>query len=189
MLDPVIKRNSPVEASRVYEDVRAVLRWGVARGDLDRNPMELMKKPGGSIARQRILSDGEIRVLWANLSTTLARSKACQGIIKLCLVTAQRVGEVAGMGITELDISSATWNIPAIRSKNKHSHVVPLTNLGLDLIQAAIHEAGDNSKFVFPNRDGSALSPLVVARAIGRAHESDESRPNGRFQHGPLDIA
>jgi hypothetical protein len=44
-VDAVMRRGKPVEACRVFEDTRAMLRWAVARGDLDRNPMEGMRKP------------------------------------------------------------------------------------------------------------------------------------------------
>jgi (2Fe-2S) ferredoxin len=34
VVDPVLKRGRRVEAGRVFEDLRAVVRWAVARGDL-----------------------------------------------------------------------------------------------------------------------------------------------------------
>ena len=60
-------------------------------------------------------------------------------IIKLCLVTAQRVGEVAGMRLAELDLLGgvAEWRLPPDRTKNGFSHVVPLSDLALELIAAA----------------------------------------------------
>ena len=47
VVDPIIERSKPVEAARCFEDMRAMFRWGVARGDLDHSPMEGMRKPGG----------------------------------------------------------------------------------------------------------------------------------------------
>jgi hypothetical protein len=38
-VDPIIKRGSPIEAARAFEDLRAMLRWAVSRGDLDHNPI------------------------------------------------------------------------------------------------------------------------------------------------------
>ena len=76
IVDPVLKRERRVEAGRVFEDVRALLRWAVARGDLDQNPMDGMKKPNGPRPRERVLSDDEICALWNGLHTTLPRSKA-----------------------------------------------------------------------------------------------------------------
>jgi integrase len=82
--------------------VRAIVRWAVEREYLDANPLDGMSKPAESTSRARVLTDDEIRTLWTGLPRALARSVDCQRIIKLCLVTAQRVGEVAGMTRAEL---------------------------------------------------------------------------------------
>jgi integrase len=182
VVDPVLQRQRRVEASRVFEDLRSIVRWGVARGDLAHNPFQGMKKPNGSVPRERALSDDEIRAVWSGLPTTLARSKACQRIIKLCLVTVQRVGEVAGMAAAELDLEAATWTIPGGRTKNGHKHIVPLSRSAIELIKEALGDAGAVAKYVFPSKDGNGpLSPLVVAKTIQRAQKPGGGRPHGRF--------
>jgi integrase len=119
-----------------------------------------------------VLSEREIRTLWNGLPTTLARSKACQRIIKLCLLTGQRVGEVAGMAVAELDLDKGTWLIPAARSKNKRAHLVPLVAPAVALIQEALEDAGKRARFVFPNEAGDAgLSSMAVAKTIAAAQE------------------
>lgn len=170
-IDPVLKRGCRVEAGRVFEDLRAVLSWAVARGDLERNPAEGMIKPNGGAPRERVLSDDEIGVLWGALPAVLAKSQACQRIIKLCLLTAQRVGEVAGLPICELDIDAAAWTIPGARTKNGHRHVVPLSVPAIAIIKDAIKDA-DMSGFLFPAKDARrALDSAAVGRTIGRAQD------------------
>lgn len=182
VIDPILARESPVEAARTFEDLRAMLRWAVRRGDLDQNPMEGMAKPAKSTPRDRVLAPDELRTLWTGLAKALARSEACQAIIKLCLVTAQRVGEVAGMTTGELDLKKRTWLIPAARSKNGHAHAVPLSDLAVELIQTAIKAAGEDSEFVFPDSEGEgALPAAAVARTIARANQTTEDFPKGRF--------
>jgi len=93
-----------------------------------------MKGPPISKPRTRVLSDDEIRALWRGLDEfkpEVAR------VIKLCLVTAQRVGEVSGMTSGELDLNRKVWNIPGSRTKNGHPHSVPLSPLALDIINQA----------------------------------------------------
>jgi integrase len=119
------KRKAPAEAKWSFDLLRAMLRWAVARGDLDHNPIEGMREPPGSNARERVLSDDEIRTLWSRLPEALVRSPECQRIIKLCLVTARRVGEVAGMAKGEFDLKHALWRLPGTRTKNAHPHSVP----------------------------------------------------------------
>ena len=158
------------------------MRWGVARGDLDHNPFDGQKKPNGSVPRERALSDEEIAKLWNMLPLALAKSKACQRIVKLCLLTAQRVGEVSGMAIAEIDFASAIWTIPRSRSKNKHAHTVPLTDQVIALVREALADAGRGALFVFPGKDGKGSLPsMAVAKTIGRAQKVDDDRPLGRF--------
>jgi integrase len=143
-----------------------MLRWAVSRGDLDHSPIEAMRKPPGSKPRERVLSDDEIRTLWNGLPEALARSPGCQRIIKLCLVTGQRVGEVAGMTRGELDLKHKLWNLPGARTKNGHAHTVPLSPLAIELIGE-----GDG-ELVFPNAEGEGTLPgAAVARTITRAQD------------------
>lgn len=171
VVDPILARKRPVEAARCFEDMRAVFRWGVARGDLDHNPAEGMRKPGEAKPRERILSDDEIGTLWRALPAALPRSKSCQRIIKLCLVTAQRVGEVSGMRLSEIDLDAKLWSIPGSRTKNKHAHAVPLSDPALATIEEALADVGD-SDFVFPNEEGIGPLPAhAVAKTITKAQD------------------
>ena len=97
VLDQVMGRGCPVEANRVFGDLRTMLRWAVARGDLDRDPIAGMALPSPMRSRDRVLAEAEIKQLWNVLPTALPRQVDCQRILQLCLITGQRVGEVAGM--------------------------------------------------------------------------------------------
>ncbi len=59
-------------------------------------------------------------------------------------------------------------------------HVVPLSDLAIEIIKETIAAAGE-SEFVFPNGEEGSLPPMAVARTIGRAHETSKERPKGRF--------
>jgi integrase len=182
VIDPILDRKSPIEATRTFEDLRAMLRWAARRGDLDRSPMEGMAKPAKSEARVRVLSDEEIRTLWNGLPVSLARSKSCQRILKLCLILLQRVGEISGMALAELELKKAQWIIPAARSKNGHAHLVHLPDLAIEIIEEAIEAAGKKAKHVFPNPEGDGpLLGAVVARTVARAHETSAEFPRGRI--------
>jgi len=161
----LVKRGKQAQAARVFEDVRAAVRWAVKRGDLDRNPIEGMASPGGvKKARERVLRDDEIRTLWHSLPTALGFSPAYQRILKLCLVTGQRLGEVTGMDRAELDLVAQEWKLPGSRTKNGHPHTVPLSGLAVGIIDDALTDAG-NSPFVFPN-SGGATTSLAVSRIV-----------------------
>jgi integrase len=175
--DAMLRRGVKVEATRVFEDVRAMVRWAVEREYLDANPLDGMTKPAAPTSRSRVLSDDEVRTLWHGLPKALAKSVQCQRIIKLCLATGQRVGEVAGMTCAELDLKAREWRLPGSRTKNAAAHTVPLSDLALSIIKEALVDAGEGA-FVFPCGKGS-LSPVAVARTILRANG------NGRFGIAP----
>jgi integrase len=177
--DKIIRRGRNVEATRVFEDVRAMVRWAVENEYLEANPLDGMNKPAESTSSNRVLSDDEIRTLWAGLPAALPRSSQCQAIIRLCLVTAQRVGEVAGIPLSEIDMDAREWRLPGSRTKNGHAHVVPLSALALKIIKDAIKAAGE-SPYLFPcGKD--CLAPRAVARTILRANETTKEKPLGRF--------
>ena len=144
--------DAPITARRVFEDLRAMVKWSVARGDLDHNPIDGMKGPPISKPKARVLSDDEIRALWQALDDKPEVAR----VIKLCLVTGQRVGEVAGMTRDELDLTHRVWNIPGTRTKNGHPHSVPLSQLALDIINQAPSRlsAGNISCAIYYNQFG-----------------------------------
>jgi len=175
-IDGVKDRGAAVEANRVFEDVRAMVRWARGRGDLDENLTEGMARPSETVDRDRVLSPDEISTMWAALQEAEMR-ESTRRIIRLCLVTAQRVGEVAGMTRAELDLALGIWTIPAARAKNGREHAVPLSDMALAIIhkQLAAVEALCARKrraapaFVFPAPgERAAVGGASVAKAVKR---------------------
>jgi integrase len=179
-LDAVKDRGAPVEANRLFEDIRAMVRWARGRGDLDTNIVEGMRRPTETAERDRVLSADEIRTMWAQL-TDATMLESTRRIVRLCLVTGQRVGEIAGMTRDEIDLDNCTWIIPATRSKNKHEHSVPLSGLALVIIREQIGALEALAKrkgraiprFVFPGPGArAAVSGAAVAKAVKREQQA-----------------
>jgi integrase len=164
-LAPIVKRKALAEASCIFDQVRGMIRWAVSQGFLDHNPIEGMERPSAPRSRDRVLSESEIHTLWNGLPTSLAGSKSCQQIIRLCLTCGQRVGEVAGMLAGELDLKAREWRLPGSRTKNAHAHVVPLSDLAIEIIREAMADAGDRDELF-------ALTPAWVARTIFEGNET-----------------
>jgi integrase len=104
-----------------------------------------MKGPAISKPRTRVLSDDEIRAIWHGLNEI--RPDVAR-VVRFCLATGQRVGEVTGLQQSELDLRRRVWTIPAERSKNGHSHQVPLSRMALRLIKEIPAEGFGVSKNV-----------------------------------------
>jgi integrase len=178
---------------KCFEVIRAVYRWAVGVGELDVDPTAGMK-PGteASQSRERELSPDEIRQLWAALERAPEAKPTTKGLplgqkavapgelpmlratalaLKLALVTGQRIGEVAGTAIAELELNSVApvWTIPSRRSKNRQAHRVPLSALAVRLIGEARALAPD-SPWLFPNPEGRGpISAHAPTRALARA--------------------
>lgn len=171
--------------NRVFELVRAVFRWAVRRDMIVIDPTAGLQRPiKKEKPRERELSPDEIRKLWLALQRAprsrehwrrqpndfpMRRSTAL--MIMLALVTAQRIGEVSGIALTELDLTSSApvWKIPGARTKNGEPHRVPLSELALRLISDARTLAGD-SVWLFPNpSEDGPVHPHTATRAVERA--------------------
>ncbi|MBZ9954313.1 MULTISPECIES: site-specific integrase [unclassified Mesorhizobium] len=170
-IDAIKDRGAGTEANRVYEDLRAMVRWARGRGDLDHNLTEGMPKPTATTERDRVLTADEIRTFWYALPGADMR-ESTRRIIRMCLVTAQRVGEIAGMALGELDLTRGVWTIPAARSKNKREHQVPLSKMAIEIITGQIADGEALAK-----RKGRAVSKFVFSAPGGRAAVTGASVP------------
>jgi integrase len=178
--DPIVLRGCQSQAAQTFRLVRALINFAVRRGVLEYSPISKAVSPKGGDPRERFLVPEEIRVVWQELPSALAGSLYVPTVLRLCLATGQRVGEVAGMRRAEIDLANAIWTIPKERVKNKHAHTVPLPPLALELVREAMRET--NGDILFPNEAGDApLSHRVMDRAISRAQRPRTGQPLGKF--------
>jgi integrase len=162
--------DAPITARRVFEDIRAMIRWAVSRGDLDHSPIDGLRGPAISKPRTRTLTDTEIKAVWHDLYD---QRPDVGRVVRFCLVTGQRVGEVVGLTSTELDLDRAAWNIPAERSKNGHPHSVPLTPIALSIIEEAMREERGRSALVATAKADLPQSAVNGVFSVSRNVVSD----------------
>ena len=122
LLDEIAGR-APVQATRVLACARKIYNWAISNDLVENSPCYRIEAPALAVRRDRVLSDDELRAVWAALDST---DSIVADVFKLRLLTAQRGGEVSGMRWDEIDLPGAVWTIPAERSKNKLTHHVPL---------------------------------------------------------------
>lgn len=158
LIASIADRGSPISANRCLALVRKMLNWAVSEDWIDANPAALMKKPGEETSRERVLTDDEIRLVWAACETE--RPIMC-ALMRLRFMTAQRGGELAGL--TWTDVEDEWLTIPGTLTKNKLTHRVPLTKAAQDIITALPRIEGND--FVFPGRGGNR--PLGDAKKAG----------------------
>jgi integrase len=134
MTDAVMDRGASIYANRIFEHFRTMCRWAVERGIIERSPCEGMKAPAAETRRDRVLADDEIRLAWQAFESV---GWPFGPIGKLLFLTGARLNEVAGMEWKELDLLEArTWTLPALRTKNKQAHVIPLSGMAIEIIKS-----------------------------------------------------
>jgi integrase len=120
----------------------------VSRGIIKSNPCDGISPPSEETARDRVLSLDELHLVW---NATDRLGFPFGPITKLLILTGQRRSEVGDMEWNEIDVEKCIWTIPAVRSKNKRQHVVPLSPEATEIIHSLPRFAG--SKFLFSSGD------------------------------------
>jgi len=139
-----IARVAPVSANRTQTVLVTLFNWAVEGELLETNPVAGLKKRAKEQAKDRTLSDDEVRVLWQSLQTTEDVTHDIARALRFLLLVGQRPGEVAGASQTELvaldNPKNARWEIPAGRMKARKAHVVPLTSLAVSILQECLSQ-------------------------------------------------
>jgi integrase len=159
LLDTVRDR-APVMANRNLAAVRKLFNWCLARDIIQTSPCTLIDPPALESSRDRILSDDELRMIW----------NAADGdgwpfgpLVKLLVLTGQRLGEVGGMQWDELDLKNKLWTLPAARVKNNELHEVPLSDAAAGIL-AALPRIKTTKGYVFATRRDAAVSGFSRAK-------------------------
>ena len=164
LIEQIMDRGSPIQANRTLGLLKQVFKFGVQRGIIDASPAVAIDKPAKETRRDRVLSDSEIRAFWSGLDKSVM-TEDVRTALRLCLVTVQRRGEVAGMRRSEIE--GDWWVLPKERSKNGKAHRVPLSPMAKKLIKNA---SGDDYLFPSPRKWGPNREQIPIeARALTNA--------------------
>jgi integrase len=156
MLDEIDDEHGPRMADLALAYTRKAFNWYEVKGHDDDFKSPIVRgmarlKPGDT-QRERVLSDEEIRDVWAALDE-IDEPVSLAPYVKTLLLTATRRSEAAAMSTTELE--GDVWTIPAGRYKTKLDHVVPLSVQASALIaSAAPAKPSKNAHFVFSTTGG-----------------------------------
>jgi integrase len=157
-------------SSRVLAVVRKMLGWAVEQDYLPDNPANGIKKRVPDTKRDRVLTDAEAITFFTKINQpTVMMTPAMRDVFHLLVLTGQRVGEVTGMHISEIDLEKAQWTIPGSRTKNGLTHVVPLSRQVKRIITRAIEKAGTGG-FLFYRVQTKPFASNAVSHALRRVH-------------------
>ena len=167
----------PTTANRAFALLRRAFNFGLEEEHVTISPMVRMKPLFEEGSRSRVLTDHELKAFWTIAQATkkpprsgaksrddLSVSRAMGLALQLCLVTAQRSGEVIGIRWSELDIEARQWVLPPERTKANREHVISLSEAAIGLIQEASEIAAMRL-----GRAPIGNDPLFPTPLVGRA--------------------
>jgi integrase len=125
----IVKRGSPYQAHNALGYIRTLYNWaiGTHQFGIAASPVERLKPKaliGERKARERILTDGELRAVW---DAAEAMGYPYGPLFQLLTLTGQRLREIADMSWPEVALDKRLLTIPAGRMKGGRAHEVPLT--------------------------------------------------------------
>jgi integrase len=145
LLDKVEDANGPRMADICLATVGKLMNWHATRDDDFKSPIVKgmgRALPAAERARDRILSDDELRRVWRAAEATPGPFGA---LVKFLLLTAARRNEAARMTWSEL--TGLDWTLPEARNKVKEDLVRPLSAAALAVLTGVPRI--DGSEFVF----------------------------------------
>lgn len=123
---------APVTANRVLAVLGAMMNWyQLQRGSNFTSPIVRGMAPTEETARDRIMSDDELRLVWhvAGRTGTFGR------IVRILLLTGARKSEIAAMRHSQIG-DDGIWELPGTNTKNWAPLYLPLSRDALDVIAA-----------------------------------------------------
>ena len=157
LLDKIQDERGPVMADRTLALIRRIMNWHATRTDDFVAPIVkgMARTKGKERARDRILTDDEIRKVW-----NTAAGGPFPALIKFLLLTGARRDEAASM--TRNEIKGGEWILPAGRNKTKVDLVRPLSKSALALIES---QRRSDSPYVFTTDGKTPISAFSKFKA------------------------
>jgi integrase len=131
LLDQIEDDNGPAAADNALAVIGRVMNWHASRSDDFRSPIVrgMARTKPKERARDRILTDDELRAVWAQ-----AEANGVFGaFICFILLTAARRAEASAMSWSEVD--GDDWTLPAARNKTKVDLVRPLSKAAMAVLE------------------------------------------------------
>jgi integrase len=137
-----IDRDAKYQAFHDFALIRRVFNWAIGTDEygLEGNPCRRLDTGdliGDRHARDRVLSDDELRALWR---VTEREEYPYGPLYRLLALTGLRLGEICGAEWSEFDLQASEWTIPAARMKKVKGgakpFMVPLTEAIMDVLRS-----------------------------------------------------
>ena len=150
LLRPLETKGSLETVKRLSQRLNEIMTYGVNSGLIHSNPLSgirsVFKKPKKK--NMAALAPNELKELMATVANASIK-RTTRFLIEWQLHTMTRPTEAATARWVDIDIGKKIWTIPAERMKKRRTHVIPLTEQTLELLEA-IKPLSGHREHVFP---------------------------------------
>lgn len=149
LLMKVVRRGAPKGANKLLSMLKIFLRYCMESGVIEQNPADMISKKfigGTEKPVERALSVDEVKIFWQKIDNGPFSRQAIL-VLKLLLLTGQRIGEVCNAEWSEIDLNTNIWTIPAEKNKTATEQKVYLHSESLACFNELKSLAG-KSRFV-----------------------------------------
>lgn len=161
LCDRIKSRGSPKMALLTRNVLKRMYDYAIARQVVDTNPAAALvaRFIASEESRTRVLSNEEIgQVLRGIYASDIRRSLKLA--LHLLAITMLRKTELTEARWDEVDLTTGTWDIPAVRMKKAKPHRVYLSRQAILLLQELRNLAG-NSAYLLPSTRGMEDRPIA----------------------------
>jgi integrase len=156
LLDVVEDENGGRQADVCLAIIRSIGNWYATRHDAYISPVAKGMRRHKKGARERILSDQELRAVWRQ-----AEANGTFGaLVRILLLTAQRRGPVLRMRWD--DVSDGVWEIPAEEREKGNAGALQLPEEAVSIINA--QPRIEDNPFVFAGKTDGPLAGMSKAK-------------------------
>jgi len=150
LLKPLETKGSLETVKRLSQRLNEIMTYGVNSGLIHANPLggirSVFKKPKKK--NMAALAPDELKELMVAIANaSIKRTTRC--LIEWQLHTMTRPAEAATACWADIDFEKRIWTIPAERMKKRRTHIIPLTEQALALLEAIKPYSG-HREYVFP---------------------------------------
>ncbi len=175
IMDNICRRGSTRRADTARIVISAVFKFGIDRDLVAENPASGMRNRHNYQPRDVVATEDQIRGLWRSIDDGSASMDADIGVIlKLALLTLQRRKEITHTGTADISytLGAELLTLHRSRTKNRNTHLVPMSLAVRNLVKAA-HDKAGQSPYLFPatNDPNKPIWPRSVSKALERTCE------------------
>ena len=160
-LNTIIRDRGRITARTARAALSTFFTWAMKQGIVEQNVVAGTEDPGPGESRERVLTDAELRAIW----------NACGDddhgrVVRLLILLGQRRQEIGGLRFSEIGKDrdgKPVIMLPADRTKNKRSHILPLLPLAQAIIESVPKRDGRDS--LFGDRSSAGFTAWSAAKA------------------------